>query len=333
MASGLLSRLRKNFYPRQRLPVWRLRLTLGAVLFVFSEIVMWQNPTAHTLPEWLFRGLLYLSLSSLILDFAVRFQARDIAGLALIGGLYGLFSSALISRDVYTNLPWNLLVRGMGLQTGAGIYGLLFFMLVMQGRQIDIRGIVGAVVVGALWGIWLKWYPLQTINQWEAVTLETGFNYFLAGCVVTGLLFMFAVPRFGVIREQNFQLEWWEALVIGVFPFISLFAGLLDEKIIPVLPFGLVIILTAIVIAALYLNRRGNEPSFLANITFSAPNPANFLILIAVFLVTSALTATATVNADSPLGIVTYWLIVIGGTLWLPAASILVGLRAYRDNN
>jgi hypothetical protein len=99
------------------------------------------------------------------------------------------------------------------------------------------------------------------------------------------------------------------------------------------LPFGLVIILSAIVIGALYLNRRGNEPSFLATITFSAPNPATFLTLIVVFLLTSALTATATTSADSPLGIVTYWLIVLAGTLWLPAASVLVGLRAYRNQD
>jgi hypothetical protein len=315
------------------LPLWQLRLTLGAVLMVFSEIIMWQNPTAHSLPEWGVRALLYLSLSALLLDFTVRFQVRNIAGLALVGGCYGLLSAALISRDIYTNLPWNLLVRGMGLQTGAGIYGLLFFILVMQGRQLDWRGLAGAVAVGVLWGIWIKWYPLQATTRWEAVSLETGITYFLVGAAVAGLLFMFAVPRFGIVRETDFRLEWWEALLVGVLPFISLFTGLLDETLIPVLPFGLIILLLAVVVGALYLNRQGSEPSLLANITFSAPNPATFLSLCAAFLIVSALSATATTDADSPLGVITYWLIVAAGSLWVPAASVLVGVRAYRNQD
>jgi hypothetical protein len=315
------------------LPLWQLRLTLGAVLMVFSEIIMWQNPTAHSLPEWGVRALLYLSLSALLLDFTVRFQVRNIAGLALVGGCYGLLSAALISRDIYTNLPWNLLVRGMGLQTGAGIYGLLFFILVMQGRQLDWRGLAGAVAVGVLWGIWIKWYPLQATTRWEAVSLETGITYFLVGAAAAGLLFMFAVPRFGIVRETDFRLEWWEALLVGVLPFISLFTGLLDETLIPVLPFGLIILLLAVVVGALYLNRQGSEPSLLANITFSAPNPATFLSLCAAFLIVSALSATATTDADSPLGVITYWLIVAAGSLWVPAASVLVGVRAYRNQD
>jgi hypothetical protein len=139
------------------------------------------------------------------------------------------------------------------------------------------------------------------------------------------------LPRFGVVREPELRLEWWEAILVGVAPFFALFSGLLDEKIIPVLPFGLIIILVAIVLGALYFNRGDNEPSILANITFSSPNTATFLIICAVFLITGALTATATTDGDSPLGVITYWVIVAAGSLWLPAASVIIGIRAYQE--
>lgn len=330
MASGLIARLRSNFHPRQRLSTWGLRLVLGAVLLTFSEAVMWQNPVAHSAADWLARAILYVCIGAILLDVTVRFQARDIAGLALVGGLYGLLNGGLIGRDVYTNFPWNLLLRGMGLQTGAGIYGLLFFILVIQGRQVDWRAILGAVVVGALWGIWLKWYPIQTVTSWGAVSLETGITVFLVCAGVTGLLFLLFAPGFSVIKEDSLLLEWWEAILVGIPPFIALISGLLDEALIPAALFALVVVIIAVIIGALNLNRHGSDPSFLANITIAVPNPATFLILVAVFLTTGALAATITTDADSPLGIATYWIIIAAGALWLPAASVLVGIRAYR---
>jgi hypothetical protein len=326
----LVSRLRANFHPRARLPIWGLRLILGGVLFAFSEIVMWQNPPAHTALEWLWRGLLYICLAALVIDVTVRFQARDLAGIALVGGFYGLLSTATVGRDVFVNLPWNLLIRGMGLQTGAGIYGLIFFVTVLQGRTIGPREIGGAAAIGALWGVWLKWYPVQKVTSWGAVTIESATLYLVGAFVLVGALFIVVGPRFRVVREQAMQLEWWEGLLVGAPIFIALFTGLLDERIIPVLPFLLVAGLIVIVCGALFLNRHDTEPSYLANITIAAPNAQTYVLLAVVFLVTGTLTASLVADADSPLGVGAYWLIVIAATLWLPAAMAIIGIRAYR---
>ncbi len=326
----LPARLRANFRPRERLSVWSLRLLFGAVLMTFSEIIMWQNPPAHTLPEWLARAVLYLCLASITLDLAVRGQAREIGGLVLLGGVYGLLASATVGRDIFNNLPANLLVRGMGLQTGAGLYGLLAFVLIMQGRALDPRALLVAAAVGALWGIWVKWYPVQTVTGWGPMTIEVATTWLIGALVVTGALFLFVGPRFRVVKETSLLLEWWEAILVGAPLFVSLLIGLADERIIPFLPFVLVAGLLAIIVGALFVNRKPNEPSYLANITFAAPNLQNFVFLAIAFVVAATFASLLVTDGDSPFGVAVYWIIVAAGSLWLPAASALIGIRAYR---
>ncbi len=325
-----INRLRRQINPRARLPIWGLRLIMGAVLLTFSEVVMWQNPPEHTPLDWIARAVLYIALASILIDVTVRFQAHEIAGLALISGLYGLLSSAIVSHSVFTTLPWNLLLRGLGLQTGAGLYSLLFFVIVMRGRQLVLRELIGAASIGLLWGIWIKWYPVQPNIHWGLVAIESATLYLIGGFVLTGVLFLLVGPRFGVIREKDFQLLWWEWIVVGTPLFLALIIGMLDANVIPVLPLALVAVLIGIVLGALFLQRHGYEPSILAQVLFAAPNAQSYVILSVVFLVVGTFGSLLVADGDSPLGIAAYFLIISLGALWLPAASALVGIRAYR---
>ncbi len=324
------NRLLKQIRLRERLPLWSVRLILGAVLLTFSEIVMWQNPPSYSILDWIERAVLYIALAAILIDVTVRFQANEIAGLALVGGLYGLLSSSIVSHSAFAALPWSLLLRGMGLQTGAGLYGLLFFVLVMRGKQISVREIGVAAVIGVLWGIWVKWYPVQAVVGWGAVPIETATLYLIGGFVITGALILLVGPRFRVIREKDMQLLWWEWIIAGAPLFLALVVGMLDANVIPVLPLALMAVIGGFVIGALFLQRHGFEPSLLAQITFAAPNAQTYVILSVVFLVTGTVGAILTTDANSPLGVIAYFVIIAAGSLWLPAASALVGLRAYR---
>jgi hypothetical protein len=308
-------------------------MLLGGVLLTFSEIVMWQNPPAYTALDWLIRILLYVCIASLILDFTSRFQARDLPGIVLIGGLYGLLATAFISRDIYVNLPWYLLLRGMGLQTGAGIYGLVFFVLVLQGRPIDWRALVGAGAVGALWGIWIKWYPIQPQINWTPVTIESATIYFLIAAAILGVMFIFIAPRFGIVKEQSFELEWYEAILIGIPPFFSLLIGLFDEVRIPAFGFFQVAGVISVVMVALILNRRQGEVSYLANLTFIAPNPQTFIFLAITFLIAGTVSSLWVTEVDSPIGNAAYWIVLIASWIWLPASVSWIGVRAYRSGD
>jgi nicotinamide riboside transporter PnuC len=310
---------------------WSLRLIFGAALMIFSEIIMWEDPTAHTIPEWIGRAVLYLALAALIVDLAIRLQVREIAGLAMLSGLYGLLSGILINHDALIGLPLGLIVHALGLQTGAALYALLFFVTVMKGHQPTRLEIVIAVAIGVLWGIWLKWYPAQPSVGWEPTTIETATLYLIGGAVIVGGLLALTAPTFRVVRESDLALKLWEWPIVIIPLAIALVLGLLNTEIIPLGPLLIAVVVGAVMVVALLIQRVPNEPSIMAEMLFSLPNPFTFVILsVAVLL---AGTFSATIIGDDPnsiIGSATYILIGAIGSLWLPVASAVIGVRVYR---
>ena len=322
--------MRQRIRVRERLPVWGLRLVLGVILLTLSELVMWQNPPAHQLIDWPALLILYTALAAILIDLTVRFQARGPAALLLVSGVYGLVSSAIISHSAFDNLPLSLMVRGMGLQTGAGLYGLLLFISVMRGKQVEPLQIAGAAGIGALWGIWVHWYPIRTVANWGLVPIETATLYVLPALVIVGLLLLVAAPRFRFFREKQMELLWWEAIVAGIPLFIALMVGMLQESI-PFLWLLVVVGVGAFMVWALSYRKRGFEPSVLAEITFAAPNAITYIVLAITFLVAGTLAYGLIDNADSPIGIGVYLLVLAFGFAWLPGASLLIFWRAFRE--
>src|SRR5262245_22469231 len=204
--------MRQRIRIRERLPIWGLRLVLGAILLTLSELVMWQNPPARaTRPlDWPLLLILYTGLAGILMDLVVRFQARNPATLLLVSGLYGLAAATIISRNALDNLPFSLVIRALGLQTGAGLYGLLLFVSVLRGKQVAPLQVAGAAAVGVLWGIWVHWYPIQTVVHWGPVPIETATLYILPALVILGILIVLVAPRFQFFREKQMELLWWE---------------------------------------------------------------------------------------------------------------------------
>jgi len=326
-----LKRLIDQIHPRRRLVLWGLRLILGAMLLAISEIVMWQNPPAHSLLEWATRAVLYVALAAILIDVTVRFQAHEIAALGLVCGLYGLVCGTIVTHNALNALPISLIVRALGLQTGAAFYGLIFFISVMRGRQVEPREIAGAAAIGLLWGIWIKWYPAQAAVGWGSVTIESATLYIVGAFVIIGALIILIAPRFRVIRETDLQLLWWEWILVGIPLFIALLVGMSDENVIPALPFALVTVIAGFVIGGLFLQKHGFEPSLMAEVTITAPNAQTYVILFATFLIAGVIGAAIIGNnVDSIIGAGAYVLVGAIGALWLPVAFALVGLRAYR---
>lgn len=310
---------------------WSLRLIFGVALLVFSEIIMWENPTAHTIPEWGARVVLYLALGTLIVDLAIRLQVREIAGLAMLSGLYGLLCGILINHDALIGLPLGLVVHALGLQTGAALYALLFFITVMRGRQTTRLEIGIAIAIGVLWGIWLKWYPVQSSVGWEPATIQTATLYLIGGAVIVGALLVLVSPNFQVVRESDLALKPLEWPLVIVPLAIALGLGLRDADVIPIFPLLVAVAVGAVIIAALLIQRVPNEPSIMAEMLFSLPNLFTFVILSVALLVAGTLSATIIGdNPDSIIGTVTYILIGAVGSIWLPAASAIIGVRVYR---
>src|SRR3954447_7654550 len=102
--------MRQRINIRERFPIWGLRLVLGLVLLIFSELVMRQNPLSRSPMEWVALYVLYVAHAAILMDMAVRFQANEPASLLMVSGVYGLINSAVISYVALENPPISLAV-------------------------------------------------------------------------------------------------------------------------------------------------------------------------------------------------------------------------------
>jgi hypothetical protein len=333
--SSQLSQLRqlpKKIRPRERLPVWGLRIVLGIVLFTLSELVMWQNPPARSLTDWPILLILYICLAAILMDLVVRFQVNTPGALVLVCAIYGLLIAVIINHSAFDSIDQSLnrfLIRGLGLQSAAGLYGLLMFIVVMRGQQITILHILAAIVVGMLWGIWVHWYPIQVGVEWGLVPIETASTYILAALVVIGLMFAYVVPRFQFIRELDIELRWWEAIVVGIPLFFALLIGMI-QNIILVIPLIAFIGLGAFMVWTLYYQREGTDPSYLAEMIFAAPNMISYIVLAIAFFMAGTFAYTLIDGIDSIVGNITYWITFAFGAFGLPAAVLLIFWRVFQ---
>lgn len=324
-----MRRLRQRIRIRERLPIWGIRIQLGLVLLTLSELVMWQNPIAYSVLDWVVLFFLYVGLATILLDVIVRFQVRDIASLLLAAGLYGLVASTIINHSIFENLsagPYALLIHGFGLQTAAGLYGLLLFILVMRGKAPTPVQAVVAGAIGVLWGVWVHWFPIQTHIGWGLVPIETATQYMILALFIVGFTFTFVTPRFRFFREQDMQMTWWEAILAGMPLFVALVVGML-QNIIPDLWLAILIAVGAFIVWVLYNQSGGTEPSIMAEITYPAPNSITYIVFSLVFFTCGSLAYYLVTDKDSVIGIAAYWLVFGFGLVGLPASALVIFWR------
>jgi hypothetical protein len=322
--------MRQRIRFRERLPIWGLRLILGVILMTLAELVMWPNPPARAPFDWPVVLVLYVALAAILMDLTVRFQAHGIATILLVSGLCGLVSGAMINRSTFSALPYSLIAQGLGLQTGAMLFGLLLYVSILRGKQVNAVQIAAAIALGALWGIWVHWSPLRSSARWGLVPIETAQLYMLPALLLIGVLVAVAAPRFRFFREKQMELAWWEAIVAGAPLFVALIVGMLQSAI-PFLWMIAVIAIGGFIVWTLFQSRGGYEPSILAEALFAAPNTITFIVLAIPFLMAGTIAYNFVTDADSPVGIVVYLIVLACGFAWLPGASILLMLQVLRQ--
>lgn len=318
-----LRRLRQNFRPRARLSIWRLRLVFGLTLLTFSEIVVWQDPTARAWYEWLVLAVMYVALGGFLLDVIVRFQVHTPAAIGLACGIYGLLSGSIVNHGAFHNMPIGLIVRVLGLQVGAAFLALMLFVYVMRGKMPPLLALGCAALVGIAWGIWAAWYPAQPNIGWEVPARQTAQLYLIIPLVALGALYAFFMPRFEVLRELSLSLLWWEMIACGVPLFLSLLIGILNNRI-PALELLLPAAIFAFCLWALHFQQPESDPSILAQITFSAPSLLTYVLLVGPLIFFGILAFDAASGAFFPVGQLLYVIVAGFGSAWLPFASGLI---------
>lgn len=314
---------------RLRLPGWRVRLIFGALLLVFSELIVWQTPARFSALEWAGLALLYLALAAAALDLIERTHANDIFGLLLIAGLYGLANATLISHITTRDLPISLLVRPLAAQPLAFLGALAAFHLLLSGRPTGLLHFVLALVAGLWWGIWVRWLPVVSDEPIPAVDLDTALA--VAGI---GLLACAAIPL--LVRPQSplspraWRLNPLEWLVVAAALVAALGIGVAEGEI-ERSGIGVVGTLMAFMGMILYVTlplRR--SVSWLGAIAPRAPNLPAWLVLVVPFLLAGwagySLPGSGDHSAQSD---ILFGVLTGIGLVWLPGVSIVVGVRTF----
>ncbi|MBC8171837.1 MAG: hypothetical protein H7X77_09190, partial [Anaerolineae bacterium] len=118
-----------------RIAPWLIRLLLAVTLFFGSEILLWTNLSGRSASDWLLLSPGYLALSTLLLDFIVRYRVRDLPGLMTIAGLYGLLNALLLNPDTTLfDIPRTLVTRVTGAHTLLGLEMLILFLALTGGH-------------------------------------------------------------------------------------------------------------------------------------------------------------------------------------------------------
>lgn len=173
---------------------WLLRLIFGVALLFGNEILLWQDPNLHTIPEW---GLLlvgYIAISAIMLDLAVRYRINDSYMAMLMMCIGALLIGLLLNPQVMlADFPRHLLTRVVGASAFITLEMWGLFLALMGGHLIRYRrNFIGfALAIGFNWGVWARY--AYNLNGWSSAPASVSDMAFLAGIclvvIVFGILF------------------------------------------------------------------------------------------------------------------------------------------------
>jgi hypothetical protein len=315
---------------RERWTGWGTRLSFGALLLVFSEWIVWQTPTEFTALEWAGLAALYLALAALSLDLIERFHVNDVFSVLVLAGLYGLVNGTLISHVVTRDLPFSLVIRPLAAQPLAFIGALAAFQILTSGRATGPLDFLAALLVGLVWGIWVRWFPVVAEEPVPEVEIAPALIALAVGLLACGLIRR-ALPTADIYRREDWRLtriEWgltgavvWAALVIGY-----------ARKDITGTGLGIVVGLGGFLIVLLHVTLKlRRKTSLLERITPPRrPNLAAWVVVIAPFLLAGWIgyqlpgSGDDSIQSDLLFGALTGF-----GIVWPPAVSALIGVRTF----
>lgn len=320
-----------QLFEGEKRAIWSTRLSFAALLLVFSELVVWQAPGDYDALEWLGLLVLYAALGAAALDLLARVPVRDLFGLLIVGGIYGLVNATLISHIVSNDLPLSLIVRPLGAQPLAFVGAFAAYRILASGRATGPLDFLIALAVGVAWGVWVRWFPEVSDEPLPRVPVETvlavtGVNLVLAG-VLRGL-----VQPGAPYRAIDWTLTPYEWVGVGGVLFVALVIGL-DRGVIEGADAAISVVLIAFMGSMLYLARglSRTKTGLLDPITPPRrPNLVAWLVVVIPFVLGGWIGHTLPGSGDGALqSDILMGSLTAFGIVWLPLVSVAIGVRAF----
>lgn len=313
--------------PRQ---VWLLRLLLALSLMFGSEVLLW---TEVGRAWWLWIPLIagYLALAALLLDFMVRFFVVETFGLLALCGIYSVSAGLVLNPAVaLAGMPQTLVSRVMGAQFIGGIAGFLLFLALVRGAPRRIPLLVTSVVVGAAWGVWVRGYSL--LPGLESAPASLGLLLALGGGALLILLLLRGVVP---LPDDPTAVLLSPAAMVGcaavVGALLVFWAFRLGTSLATVLT---ILSLLAFCIVIVWFQKR-RKPGSLLTLPAKPVNWPVWIVASALLLSMGSAGYLLPPPTDpqqlNPLSVLLLIVTMIG-LVWLPAVSIVLGVRAYRTH-
>lgn len=318
---------------RRLLTVWGVRLWFGALLLFGSDVLIWTDPLALSIVDWLGRGFVCTLIAALLLDLAVRFRIRDIYDSMALIAIGALLIGLLIAPDfAHADFPRTLLTRVLGAYglTALEMFGLMLVLCRVVDRRTQRLILPVATWNGFYLGVWLRWMPVFNPQVAPFVPLEQAL-------LLTGGVFALSVGLWWGLRRPLRQLHPIDLRLPGV-PFLLLIAALIALSL-PALASGALttgplvasLLLISVSYAVLYFRRSPRDPMLLDAYLPAAPTNGLWLIGIAGAFLAACLFAYHLPLAGSE-QINQLWLMEVGfgavGALWYPLVAAVLAFRA-----
>jgi hypothetical protein len=288
--------------PSNRADAALLRPLLAALLLGVAAPAIPTDPGATAA-----LALLYLALAALLLDLAARFRLHDGFGLLALAGLHALIGAAFTATPL-TVIGFIRDVLGIG--TLAGWIALAFVFRMRAG--IDRRFYAVGVIFGLGWGLWID-EPMVTAALTAALVIAAA-----------GLLIALGPLR----RPLDMAALHPARGEAGVYALAAVGGLLLARPAHDPVWLAIIAALAAYLLLILWFERRGKGRTLLDPLTDGdRPRRRPLLVLGTLFVGGSLAGASLPADISAPLidGIA-----IAFGLAWLPALSLVLGVRALR---
>lgn len=309
---------------------WALRWLFGLLLLLGAEVIAWGEAADYGLLDWLALFLIYFAFAALALDAIVRYRAHEIKSLFLMAGIFGLGRGLLLSVMPNSAEAFVLDLGLMALGAQVLVFGLAYacFRLLISGEASGPRHFLVALASGAIWGVWLRWYPeLESVNI-APPTLSQALIACLGLFLLSGLAALLLPTGFNMRDEYDWLLTPYEYAAMSLILFVTLVMRSSDGYIEPI-GAGIMAVLLFVLSLMLILSKNNRRIIPLLDLTPpQKPNLPGWFVLVLPLLLVGALSYNLVDTAEEPLiAQLVLRAILIFGSLWLPIISTLLGVQ------
>lgn len=304
------------------------RLTLALLWAIGGEVLAWSFQPDRTMLDWLLVIAGYIALAYALCDLAVRWNLRDLYGVAALGGLAALLHALLLNPQMaLVEIPRTLVTRALGAQ-GILLMGMLLMWLLLL-NVLPLRRVMLpiAILMGLCWGTWVRYAPILTDLRAPVMGAD-GFTLVGVGCVVTVVAMVIIGKRQMEIEPQHLLLDTYEAGFIAAVA-ITLLYRQFDRGAIDNVSRGIVIGLIGICLAMQWF-RKDSTRSYFGRAVQIRPDWPLLTAGLIGFLICAVAAFNTPIIGDEAFNQLSAVVLIFGifGVTWLPGVAAILGLRA-----